>query len=106
MFEHLVVNTKNPKKTLSRIRHAGTICLGQYTPITAGNFIVGPNAILPTGRYAAQFSGVSVDTFLKKPTFEEVSASGIRRLSKDIITLAEFEGFPAHAGSVRERLKK
>jgi len=104
--EHLVVNTKDPEKTLKRLTTAGTYCLGQYSPITAGNFAAGPNAILPTGGFGRGYSGVSVDTFLKKPTVEKLSKEGLAGLRKTITTLSEFEGFPAHTKSVEVRFEK
>jgi histidinol dehydrogenase len=103
--EHLVVNTKDPEETLKKLTTAGTYCLGQYSPITAGNFAAGPNAILPTGRYGRMFSGVSVDSFVKKPTVEKLSEKGLRNLRKTITTLSEFEGFPAHTNSVEVRFE-
>lgn len=103
--EHLVVNTKDPEETLKRLTTAGTYCLGQYSPITAGNFAAGPNAILPTGRFGRMYSGVSVDTFLKKPTVEKFSKDGLKGLRKTITTLSEFEGFPAHTNSVEVRFR-
>ncbi len=103
--EHLVVNTRDPEATLKRLTTAGTYCLGQYTPITAGNFAAGPNAILPTGGFGRAYSGVSVDTFLKRPTVEKLSKEGLRSLRKAITTLSEFEGFPAHTNSVDVRFE-
>ena len=103
--EHLVINTKNPEETLKKLTTAGTYCLGQYSPITAGNFAAGPNAILPTGRFGRMFSGVSVDTFVKKPTIEKLSKEGLKSLRKTITTLSDFEGFPAHSNSVDVRFE-
>jgi histidinol dehydrogenase len=104
--EHLVVNTKDPEKTLKGLTTAGTYCLGQYSPITAGNFAAGPNAILPTGRFGRMFSGVSVDTFIKKPTVEKLSKEGLKNLRKTITTLSDFEGFPGHTNSVDVRFEQ
>ena len=103
--EHLVINTQDPEATLTKLRTAGTYCLGQYSPITAGNFAAGPNAILPTGGYGRAYSGISVDTFLKRPTVEKLTKSGLEGLKKTITTLSEFEGFPAHTNSVEARFK-
>jgi histidinol dehydrogenase len=103
--EHLAVNTMNPENTLSRLKTAGTYCLGPYSPITAGNFAAGPNAILPTGGFGRFISGVSVDTFLKKPTVEKISKEGLRGLRKTLVKLSEFEGFPAHKKSVEVRFE-
>jgi len=103
--EHLVVNTKDPEATLKKLNTAGTYCLGQYSPITAGNFAAGPNAVLPTGGFGRMYSGVSVDTFLKKPTVEKLSKEGLQGLRKTITTLSRFEGFPAHTKSVEVRFE-
>ena len=104
--EHLVLLTKNPEKTLKMIKNAGTICVGTYSPISGGNYVVGPNHVLPTGGTAKWTSGVSVDTFLKKPTVEKLSKRGLESLSEALIIVAEYEGFPAHANSVKVRLEK
>ena len=104
--EHLQINCKNPEEVARKIRNAGTICIGKYSPITAGNFIAGPNAVLPTSGFARRFSGVSVETFLKKPTIEIISREGLEGIRKDLEFFAEFEGFPAHANSVKVRFEK
>lgn len=104
--EHLSIQSKNLREVMNRIKNSGTIGLGKYSPITAGNFIVGPNAILPTGGYGKIYSGVSVDTFIKKSTYEYLTKKGLKKLRKDIKTLAEFEGFPAHNSSVEVRFDK
>ncbi len=103
--EHLVVNTKDPEATLKKLKTAGTYCLGPYSPITAGNFAAGPNAILPTGRYGRMYSGVTVSSFLKRPTVEKLSKEGLQALRKTITTLSNFEGFPAHTNAVEVRFK-
>jgi len=101
--EHIVVNTQYSERDAERIVNAGTICVGAYSPITLGNFMAGPNAILPTGGFGRWCSGVSVDTFIKKPTVEYATRQGLKDMAEDIIRLAEFEGFPAHADSIRIR---
>jgi len=103
--EHLVIMTKDPMQVMKKIKNAGTFCLGEYSPITAGNFAAGPNAILPTGMFAKRYSGVSVDTFIKKPTIEYLNKEGLNRLKDTITTLSEFEGFPAHTDSVKIRFE-
>jgi len=101
--EHLVVACKNPKQVMKKIKNAGTICLGNWTPITAGNFIVGTNAILPTGKYGKNFSGISVETFLKFPTYEILTKKGLKRVRKDLNLFCDFEGFPGHKNAVNAR---
>lgn len=103
--EHLVIACRNPKQIMKKIKNAGTICVGNWTPITAGNFIVGTNAILPTGKYGKNFSGISVDTFLKFPTYEILTKKGLKRIRKDLDTFCDFEGFPGHKNAVEVRFK-
>ncbi|MEM4498387.1 MAG: histidinol dehydrogenase [Nitrososphaerota archaeon] len=106
--EHLLIDSKNARsifrKIRNRLRNFGTLCLN--TPISAGNYGVGPNATLPTGGYARLYSGLSVDVFLKKPTIEEVrGARGLRKMLETVVSLADYEGFPAHAQSMRVRVR-
>lgn len=106
--EHLALDSKNArkifKKYYGKLLNFGTICLN--TPISAGNYGIGPNSTLPTGGYARIYSGLNVDVFLKKLTIEEVrSRKGLMRMLDTVVTLAEYEGFPAHAGSMKVRLE-
>ncbi len=104
--EHLVVACKNPRRLMKKIKNAGTICLGNWTPITAGNFMVGSNAILPTGKYGKIFSGISVDTFLKFPTYEILTERGLKRIRSDLNLFCDFEGFPGHKNAVEVRFQE
>ncbi|MCD6421102.1 MAG: histidinol dehydrogenase, partial [Thaumarchaeota archaeon] len=104
--EHLLIDSRRARAIFRRIRgklrNFGTLCLN--TPISAGNYGVGPNATLPTGGYARLYSGLNVDCFLKKPTVEEVRGGrGFRRMLEVVSALAEYEGFPAHAEAMRVR---
>jgi histidinol dehydrogenase len=106
--EHLLIDSRNARSIFRRIRdrlrNFGTLCLN--TPISAGNYGVGPNATLPTGGYARLYSGLSVDVFLKKPTVEEVRGRrGFKRMLETVTALAEYEGFPAHAQSMKVRVR-
>jgi len=103
--EHLVIHTKDPEETLKKIKNAGTICIGPYTPITAGNYMLGPNAILPTGGTAKWTSGLSVDVFLKRPTVEKLTKEGLASLRDALRALAEYEGFSAHINAVEVRFE-
>jgi histidinol dehydrogenase len=103
--EHLQIITKDPFITLNRIRHAGSIFLGPYAPVPAGDYASGTNHVLPTGRCARMFSGLSVDDFIKKPTFQYLSKEGLAGLRDVIVTLAEAEGLPLHAKAVNARFK-
>ena len=104
--EHLQITCRNQMKMLKRVKNAGTVCVGEYSPISVGNFIAGPNAVLPTGGDARFISGVSVDTFLKKSTVEIISKKGLLSLKKDINCISDFEGFPTHTYSVNVRFEK
>ncbi len=103
--EHLQIITRDPFIVLAAIRHAGSIFLGPYAPVPAGDYASGTNHVLPTGRAARMFSGLSVDDFLKKPTFQYLSRKGLEGLKDTIITLAEAEGLPVHAQAVKARFK-
>lgn len=101
--EHLEVQVREPFAILPRLKNAGEILIGQYTPFSAGNYTVGTNAILPTGGFAHTFSCTSVYDFLKRTGIAYVKAEGYPMISQTVQTLAEFEGFPAHASAVRDR---
>lgn len=101
--EHLEVQVRDPFAILPRLKNAGEILIGPYTPYSTGNYAVGTNAILPTGGFAHTFSCTSVYDFLKRTGLAYVTAEGFPAISATVQTLAEFEGFPAHASAVRER---
>jgi histidinol dehydrogenase len=103
--EHLQILTQDPFITLNKIRHAGSIFLGPYAPVPVGDYASGTNHVLPTGQCARMFSGLSVDDFIKKPTFQYLSRKGLEDLKDVVITLAEEEGLPMHARAIRARFK-
>jgi len=103
--EHLQIMTRDPFITLNRIRHAGSIFLGPYAPVPVGDYASGTNHVLPTGQCARMFSGLSVDDFIKKPTFQYLSREGLAGLKDVVTTLAEAEGLPMHARTVRARFE-
>ena len=103
--EHLQILTGDPFITLNRIRHAGSIFLGPYAPVPVGDYASGTNHVLPTGQCARMFSGLSVDDFIKKPTFQYLSREGLAGLKDVVITLAEAEGLPIHARAIKARFK-
>jgi histidinol dehydrogenase len=103
--EHLQIMTADPFITLNRIKHAGSIFMGPYAPVPVGDYASGTNHVLPTGQCAKMFSGLSVDDFIKKPTFQYLSREGLAGLKDVVITLAEAEGLPIHARAVRARFK-
>lgn len=101
--EHLEVVTADPIALLPRIVHAGSIFLGPWAPVPVGDYASGTNHVLPTGQCAKMFSGLSTDDFIKKPTFQYLTRTGLEHLRDAVITLAEAEGLPLHAQTVRER---
>lgn len=104
--EHLQIMTRDPFLTLQGIRHAGSIFLGNYAPVPVGDYASGTNHVLPTGQCARMFSGLSVDDFIKKPTFQYLSKEGLAGLKETVLTLAEAEGLPLHARAVRARFEQ
>lgn len=94
--EHLQIRTRDPFSTLSLIRNAGEIILGEHCPFSAANYSVGANAVLPTGGKARTWSGVSVADFKKRSSLIYMSQQGLKDLSPHAVTLAEYEDFPAH----------
>ena len=103
--EHLEIMTQDPITTLKKIRNAGSIFLGPFSPIPVGDYASGTNHVLPTGQTARMFSGLSVDDFIKKPTFQYLSKDGLSSLKDTVVTLAEAEGLPLHARTIVERFK-
>lgn len=101
--EHLEILTDDPFSTLNRIRNAGEILLGPYTPIPISNYCLGLNAILPTGGFARSFSSVSVWDFLKRSGIGYLNRAGYEVLRTTTTVLADYEGFPAHALAIRQR---
>ena len=103
--EHLQIMTRDPFLVLTRIRHAGSIFLGPYAPVPAGDYASGTNHVLPTGGCARMFSGLSVDDFITKPTFQYLSKKGLEGLKDTVVTLAGEEGLPLHARAVQVRFE-
>jgi histidinol dehydrogenase len=104
--EHLQIMTADPYAVLDRIRHAGSIFLGPYAPVPVGDYASGTNHVLPTGGCARMFSGLSVDDFIKKPTFQHLTREGLAELRNVVVTLAEAEGLPNHARAVKARFDR
>jgi len=101
--EHLEVQVREPFAILPKLRNAGEILIGQYTPYCTGNYCVGTNACLPTGGFAHTFSCTTVFDFLKRTGIAYLTQEGYASLSETTRRLAEFEGFPAHANAVTDR---
>lgn len=104
--EHLELAVKDPFAILSKIRNAGAIFMGHFTPEAAGDYLAGPNHTLPTGGTARFFSPLSVDDFVKKSSIVYFSEAGLQRLGGDIVRISTLEGLEAHGNSVSIRLQK
>ena len=102
--EHLIISTADDDKTLSQIKNAGSIFLGHFSPVAAGDYGSGTNHVLPTGGGAKMYSGLSTTDFIKKPTVQRLTKDGLKLLSKTSVPIAEYEGFFAHANSFKTRL--
>ncbi len=104
--EHLEINFKGYKKMINRIKNAGSIFIGKFSPEAIGDYIAGPNHVLPTSGSAKFSSGLSVNDFLKRHSLIKISKTGIERLGPLVINLAMHENLEGHANSVKIRLKK
>jgi histidinol dehydrogenase len=104
--EHLILATENFEPLIPLIINAGSVFLGNLTPESAGDYASGTNHTLPTSGFAKAFSGVSVDTFLKKITFQHLSATGLNNIGETVEVLATAEGLLAHKNAISIRLKK
>lgn len=102
--EHLILSVENAEEVSEKIYQAGSIFLGNYTPESAGDYASGTNHTLPTNGYAKAYSGVSLDSFVKKITVQHITQEGIKNLGKTIIEMAEAESLDAHANAVKIRL--
>ena len=101
--EHLSIQAEDDEALLDRISSAGSVFLGPYSPVAAGDYAAGPNHVLPTGGHARTTGGLSVETFLRSTTVQRLPADALDALGETVTTLAEAEGLEAHAESVRVR---
>ena len=102
--EHVQLAVEDPEPLLGAIRHAGSVFLGRMTPEAIGDYVAGPNHVLPTGRRARFSSGLSVLDFMKRTSFIQLDEAALKLLGPAAIALAEAEGLPAHARSIETRL--
>ena len=102
--EHVELMVDDPAPLFARLRHAGSVFLGRHTPEAAGDYLAGPNHVLPTGRRARFASGLSVADFMKRTTFLDCGPGGLAAIGPAGALLADAEGLPAHAASIRLRL--
>jgi histidinol dehydrogenase len=104
--EHLIISCVNAAAISEDIENAGSIFLGNYSPESVGDYASGTNHTLPTNGYAKQYSGVSVDSFVKKITYQELSKEGLENIATTVTTMAEAEQLKAHSNAVKMRIKK
>ena len=104
--EHLEIDVSNYKNLIKHVKNAGSIFLGKYSPEAMGDYIAGPNHVLPTTGSAKFSSGLSVNDFLKRHSLIKITKSGIERLGPSVINLAQHENLQGHANSIKIRLKR
>lgn len=103
--EHLIISMKDPWEVAEKITAAGSIFIGNYTPESAGDYASGTNHTLPTSGWARSMSGVNLDSFVRKITYQEITSDGISALGDTIVTMARAEGLDAHAAAALVRMK-
>ena len=103
--EHLIIQTEDYINLAQKVRNAGSVFLGPFTPESAGDYASGTNHTLPTNGYAKSFNGVNLDSFMKKVTFQEISKSGLISLAETIEVMAENESLIAHKNAVSVRIE-
>ncbi|WP_370584563.1 histidinol dehydrogenase [Parapedobacter sp. ISTM3] len=103
--EHLIIETDDWEQLLRKVSNAGSVFVGHLTPESAGDYASGTNHTLPTSGYARSYSGVSVDAFVKKITFQHITEEGLRNIGPTVEVLAELEGLQAHKHAVSVRLR-
>ena len=104
--EHLIIQTERPWEIADKIKAAGSVFIGAYSPESAGDYASGTNHTLPTSGWAKSFSGVNLDAFSRKMTYQELTRDGLLNLAGTIVTMAEGEGLAAHANAVKIRIEK
>lgn len=104
--EHLIISMRDDEYIAGRVINAGSVFLGNYSPESAGDYASGTNHTLPTHGYANAFSGVNLDSYMKKITYQKISAAGLAKLGPSIEVMAEAEQLMAHKNAVTVRLKK
>ena len=104
--EHLIISCSNDEAIAEKIMNAGSVFLGNYSPEAAGDYASGTNHTLPTNGYAKAYSGVSVDSFVKKITYQKLSEGGLRSIADTVIEMARAEGLDAHAKAIEIRINQ
>jgi histidinol dehydrogenase len=103
--EHLILASDNAEELAQKVVNAGSVFIGHYAPESAGDYASGTNHTLPTNGYATAYSGVSIDSFVKKITFQQLTREGLKNISTTVTTMAMAEGLQAHAEAVNVRFK-
>ena len=103
--EHLIISCKDDEAIAEKITNAGSVFLGNYSPESAGDYASGTNHTLPTNGFARAYSGVSIDSFVKKITYQKLTEEGLKNIGKTVEIMAKAEGLDAHANAVSVRLK-
>jgi len=104
--EHLIIACKNANEVAQKVTTAGSVFIGNYSPESAGDYASGTNHTLPTNGYAAMYSGISLDSFVKKITYQELTKEGLENIGQTVMTMAAAEGLDAHKNAISIRLKK
>lgn len=102
--EHLIISMRDPWRVASEIRAAGSVFIGNYSPESAGDYASGTNHTLPTSAWARSYSGVNLDSFMRKITYQELTPEGLSAIAPTIVTMAGAEGLDAHALAVKVRM--
>ncbi len=103
--EHLILACADARRLAGLVVNAGSVFIGHYAPESAGDYASGTNHTLPTNGYARSYSGVSLDSFVRKITFQELSEDGLQQIGPAVSTLARAEGLEAHARAIDIRLR-
>jgi histidinol dehydrogenase len=104
--EHLILSCTDAERVAEQVTNAGSVFIGSYSPESVGDYASGTNHTLPTNGFARAYSGVSVDSFVRKITYQKLSRDGLQAIAATVTTMAEAEGLKAHANAVRVRLSK
>jgi len=104
--EHLIINHSKAESLAAMVENAGSVFIGAYSPESAGDYASGTNHTLPTGGYAHCYSGVNIDSFMKKITFQRLTRDGLEAIATTVMTMARNEGLAAHSLAVEVRTNK
>ena len=104
--EHLIISTENADTLAEQVINAGSVFIGHFSPESVGDYASGTNHVLPTNGFARAYSGVSLDSFVKKITFQRLTTEGVKNIGATVIVMAEAEQLVAHANAVRVRLEE